>query len=232
MSLLLSSRWRIRHWGKLPYIINLGNLAVHTNKSISRSDALLSLASLFEFVQWIDYCYGANYEERSFNEANIPSEKVVLDEAKIKEKDSLIEQKDSEIEALRAKIAAMSDRLTADKDQHQGRRQFTPEDISEFHTRKKYIDVDLKLLGWTFGDDVREEVELYGMPNHEEKGYADYVLYGKDGLPLAIIEAKRTSKDPKIGTHQAKLYADCLREDDRQTADDVHHEWLRNQSMG
>jgi type I restriction enzyme R subunit len=197
-------------WGKLPYIINLGNLAVHTNKTVSRSDAILSLSSLFEFVQWIDYCYGANYEERHFIEENIPVDKVILDEKKIKEKDSLIEQKDSEIEALRTKIAAMSDRLTAEKDQHKVERQFKPEDISEFRTRKKYIDVELKLLGWIFGDDVREEVELYGMPNHEEKGYADYVLYGKDGLPLAIIEAKRTSKDPKIGTHQAKLYADCL----------------------
>ncbi|MFC3773741.1 DEAD/DEAH box helicase family protein [Paenibacillus sp. GCM10012303] len=197
-------------WGKLPYIIKLGNLAVHTDKAISRSDAVLSLSALFEFVQWLDYCYGANYEERHFAEENIPAEKVVLDEAKIKEKDSLIEQKDSEIEALRAKIAAMSDRLTADKEQHKEERHFKPEDISEFRTRKKYIDVDLKLLGWIFGDDVREEVELYGMPNHEEKGYADYVLYGKDGLPLAIVEAKRTSKDAKIGTHQAKLYADCL----------------------
>jgi type I restriction enzyme R subunit len=197
-------------WNKLPYIIKLGNLAVHTDKIISRSDAILSLSSLFEFVQWMDYCYGVNYEERHFDEGNIPVEKVIIDEARIKERDSLIEQKDSEIEALRAKIAAMSDRLTAEKAQHKEERHFTPEDISEFHTRKKYIDVDLKLLGWVFGDDVREEVELYGMPNHMEKGYADYVLYGKDGLPLAIIEAKRTSKDPKIGTQQAKLYADCL----------------------
>ena len=197
-------------WSKLPYIIKLGNLAVHTEKAISRSDAILSISSLFEFVQWIDYCYGANYEERHFDETHIPAEKVIIDEAKIKEKDSLIEQKDSEIEALRAKIAAMSDRLTADKEQHKEERQFTPEDISEFLTRKKYIDVDLKLLGWEFGDDVREEVELYGMPNNKGKGYADYVLYGKDGLPLALIEAKRTLKDPKIGTHQAKLYADCL----------------------
>ncbi|MGN7764870.1 DEAD/DEAH box helicase family protein [Paenibacillus sp. 22594] len=197
-------------WGKLPYIIKLGNMAVHTDKAVSPSDAVLSLAALFEFVQWLDYCYGVNYEERHFAEGNIPVEKVVLDEARIKEKDSLIEQKESEIEALRAQIAAMSDRLTADKEQHQEERHFTPEDISEFRTRKKYIDVDLKLLGWTLGDDVREEVELYGMPNNEGKGYADYVLYGKDGLPLAIIEAKRTSKDPKVGTHQAKLYADCL----------------------
>ncbi|MCQ2027227.1 DEAD/DEAH box helicase, partial [Clostridium butyricum] len=146
---------------------------------------------------------GSNYLERHFNEGSIPSEKVIIDEEKIKEKDS-------EIEALRAKIAAMSERLTADKEQHKEERKFTAKDISEFLTRKKYIDVDLKLLGWIFGDDVREEVELYGMPNTEGIGKADYVLYGKDGLPLAIIEAKRTSKDPKIGTHQAKLYADCL----------------------
>lgn len=197
-------------WNKLPYIIKLGNLAVHTEKAISRSDAILSLASLFEFVQWIDYCYGAHYEERSFEEAKIPGEKIIIDETKIKEKESLIEQKDSEIQFLRAQIAGLSSQLTADKQQHKEERQFNPEDISEFLTRKKYIDVDLKLLGWVFGDDVREEVELVGMPNPEGKGYADYVLYGKDGLPLAVIEAKRTSKDPKIGTQQAKLYADCL----------------------
>jgi len=197
-------------WNKLPYIINLGNLAVHTGKAISRSDAILSLASLFEFVQWLDYCYGANYIERHFDEGNIPAEKIFIDESKMKEHESLINQKNSEIEALSAKIAAMSERLTAGKEQHKEERHFTPGDISEFLTRKKYIDVDLKLLGWIFGDDVREEVELYGMPNNKGLGYADYVLYGKDGLPLALIEAKRTSKDPKTGTQQAKLYADCL----------------------
>ncbi|WP_407306130.1 DEAD/DEAH box helicase family protein [Desulfosporosinus sp. SB140] len=200
----------IQTWSKLPYIIKLGNLAVHTDKTISRSDTILSLSALFEFVQWIDYCYGANYIERHFEEGNIPSEKVILDEAKIKEKDSLIEQKDAEIEVLRAKIEAMSDRLTADKEQHKDERHFNPQDISEFFTRKKYIDVDLKLLGWVFDDDVIEEVPLYGMPNPAGEGRADYVLYGRDGLPLAIIEAKRTAKDPKIGTQQAKLYADCL----------------------
>jgi type I restriction enzyme R subunit len=197
-------------WGKLPYIIKLGNLAVHTDKAISRSDAVLSLSALFEFVEWIDYCYGTDYVERRFDEKKIPAVRVILDEAKIREKDSLIEQKDSEIEALRAKIAAMSEQLTAGKEQHKEERHFTSADISEFLTRKKYIDVDLKLLGWVFGDDVREEVELFGMPNNQEQGFADYVLYGKDGLPLAVIEAKRTSKDPKIGTQQAKLYADCL----------------------
>ncbi len=197
-------------WGKLPYIIKLGNLAAHTERAVSRSDAILSLSSLFEFIQWLDYCYGSNYEERQFDESKIPAEKVVIDEAAIKERDSLIEQKNSEIEALRAKIEAMSEQLTAAKPQYQQERHFTPVDISEFQTRKRYIDIDLKLLGWQFGEDVKEEVPLTGMPNYVGEGFADYVLYGRDMLPLAVVEAKRTSKDPRIGAEQAKLYADCL----------------------
>jgi type I restriction enzyme R subunit len=197
-------------WGKLPYIIKLGNLAVHTDKTIKQSEAVLSLSALFEFIQWLDYCYGSKYEERSFEEKRIPAEKVVLDEAAIKEKNSLLEQKDSEIEKLQAQIAAMSNKFTKEKETHREERNFSPDDLSEFQTRKIYIDVDLKLLGWSIGDDALEEVELFGMPNLHERGFADYVLYGKDGLPLAVIEAKRTSKDPKIGTQQAKLYADCL----------------------
>lgn len=199
-------------WNKLPYIIKLGNLAAHTGKTISRSDAILSLSSLFEFIQWIDYCYGTNYTERRFSEDKIPAEEVVLNEKQSREKDGLIEQKESEIDRLRSQIAAISSELTAKKKQYQQDRQFKPVDISEFATRKKYIDVDLRLLGWTFGDDAQEEVELRGMPTHDGKGFADYVLYGRNGLPLAVIEAKRTTKDPKTGTQQAKLYASCLEE--------------------
>lgn len=190
-------------WSKLPYIIKLGNLAVHTEKAISAGDAILSLRGLFEFIQWLDYCYGVNYSERQFDEGAIPLAAAIID-------DSILQQKDSEIERLLAQIAAMSGTLTAQKEQHKEEREFTAADISEYQTRKRYIDVDLKLLGWVFGEEVREEVELVGMPNAVGIGYADYVLYGKDGLPLAVIEAKRTSKDPKLGTHQAKLYADCL----------------------
>ncbi|MCL2859282.1 MAG: DEAD/DEAH box helicase family protein [Oscillospiraceae bacterium] len=82
--------------------------------------------------------------------------------------------------------------------------------ISEQQTRKQYIDLDLKLAGWDFDKNITEELELQGMPNNEEKGFADYVLFGNDGKPLAVVEAKRTSVDPKIGKQQVKLYADCL----------------------
>lgn len=201
-------------WGHLPLLIKIGNLAVHTSKRIEASDALVSLRSLFDFVEWIDYCYGSDYEERAFDENQIPKEKVVIDEKKIKQQESLIEQKDSEIQKLREQLEQMSAQITATKDQHKDERTFEPEDLSEFETRKKYIDVDLKMLGWSFSgpdQDVREEYEISDMDGHVgQRGFADYVLMGKDGLPLAVIEAKRTSKDPKIGKKQGSLYADAL----------------------
>ena len=201
-------------WGKLPFIIKLGNLAVHTERSVQPGDALASLRGLFEFVQWIDYCYGADYQERAFDENLVPTEKVVVDTQKIKEQESPLDEKEAEIAALRRQIEQMSAQYTAGKEQHQQERAFQPEDLSEFQTRKIYIDMDLKLMGWKFAGadaDVQEEYPVEGMAGVAgQMGYCDYVLFGKDGLPLAVVEAKRTSKDPNIGRKQAVLYANCL----------------------
>ena len=201
-------------WGKLPFIIKLGNLAVHTERSVQASDALASLQSLFEFIQWVDYCYGTDYEERKFDETLIPKEKVVVDTKKIKEQESLLGEKDAEIETLRKQIEKMSEQITAAKEQHQQDRTFVAADLSEFKTRKIYIDVDIKQMGWKFTGvdaDVQEEYPVEGMAGIiGQMGYVDYVLFGRDGLPLAVIEAKRSSKDPNIGRKQAVLYADCL----------------------
>lgn len=201
-------------WEKLPYIIKLGNLAVHTEKAISPSNVLLSLRGLFEFVQWIDYCYGSNYVERHFAESDIPAEKIIVDTEKVKTQEALLVAKDDEIKRLREQIAKMSTQYTSEKAEHKESRHFTSEDISEFATRKNYIDVDLQLMGWTLAGtdmDVSQEYVVNDMNNISgQKGRVDYVLWGRDGLPLAIIEAKRTSKDPKVGKAQAVLYADCL----------------------
>lgn len=81
---------------------------------------------------------------------------------------------------------------------------------TEHETRQQYIDAMLRDAGWVRGRDWMEEVELQGMPNQAQVGFADYVLYGDNGKPLAVIEAKRTSVDPAKGRQQAKLYADLL----------------------
>lgn len=201
-------------WGKLPFIAKLGNEAVHTGHNIQKGDALLCLQSLFEFVQWIDYCYGTAYQERKFDPARIPAEKIAVDVKKIKEQESLLDEKQAEIEKLRKQIEEMSARFTAEKDQHKKERTFQSEDLSEFATRKRFIDVDLREMGWKLEGvdaDVQVEYEVDGMAGKAgQKGYADYVLFGKDGLPLAVVEAKRASKDPNNGSKQAVLYADCL----------------------
>lgn len=91
--------------------------------------------------------------------------------------------------------------------------------MSEANTRKLYIDLYLKEAGW----DVMEkenipshskagiEIEVEGMPNSKGLGYCDYVLYGKDGRPLAIVEAKKTSVEPEKGRHQVELYGECMK---------------------
>ena len=201
-------------WGKLPYIVKLGNLAVHTQRSVSKSDALASLQALFEFIQWLDYCYGADYEERTFDPAQIPAEKQAVDEAKLRQQESLLDEKEAEIQALRQQVAQLSAQYTAQKEQHKQQRTFTPDDLTEFETRKKFIDVDLKEMGWQFDGpeaDVQEEYPVENMAGVVgQPGFVDYVLFGKDGLPLAVIEAKRTSRDPNDGRTQAVQYADCL----------------------
>lgn len=209
-------RFAVDHntWGKLPFIIKLGNLAVHTGRSVQAADALASLRALFEFVQWIDYCYGSDYRERVFDETLIPTEKIVVDTRKIREQESLLGEKEAQIKALRRQIEQMSAQYTAQKEQHKQERTFEAEDLSEFRTRKTYIDVDMKEMGWKFSGtdaDVQEEYPVDGMAGVVgQTGFVDYVLFGKDGLPLALVEAKRTSRDPNTGRRQALLYADCL----------------------
>ena len=201
-------------WKKLPPIIKLGNTAVHSDQAIDASEALCSLKGLFEFVEWIDYCYGENYIERHFDEKLIPIQKVEIDTKKIKEQESLLGEKDTEIQRLQEELKKMANDLMLSKLQNQQTRTFTPDDLSEYGTRKQYIDIDLKELGWQFDgpdQDVWQEYPVDTMNGIAgNTGYIDYVLFGKDGLPLAVIEAKRTSKDPNVGRKQAALYADCL----------------------
>ncbi|HAT4208814.1 TPA: DEAD/DEAH box helicase family protein [Clostridium perfringens] len=195
----------------IKYIVKLGNVAVHTNKPITRGEAVLALHNLHQFVSWIDYCYANEYTARDFDENELhdgdnkrtrPEELKDLYE-KLSSKDRKLEELINENEELR-KLR------TEKRKENTENNHFKVDDISEAETRRRYIDVELKLSGWTFGKDVGIEVEIPGMPNNSGVGFADYVLYGDNGKPLAVVEAKRTSVDEKKGEQQAKLYADCL----------------------
>ena len=85
-------------------------------------------------------------------------------------------------------------------------------DYDEADTRRLFIDLLLLEAGWEVGKNAGIEVPVLGMPNEKGEGFVDYVLWGVDGKPLAVVEAKRSLKDPDVGQQQAKLYADCLEE--------------------
>ena len=196
---------------QIEYIIKLGNYAVHNNKKISREEAILALRYLYNFMQWIAYCYSDNFEEKEFDETILPTQSLNI--LTVKERENLyeeLEKKDKKLEETRKENEELRAKLTEKREKAKENYTFEVKDISEYETRKKYIDLELKLAGWDFETNITEELKLYGMPNNKNEGYADYVLFGKNGLPLAVVEAKRTSVYPRVGQNQAKLYADCI----------------------
>lgn len=201
-------------FGKIKGIVAFGNIAVHTSKIVPPAFAVQSLKSLFEFIQWVDYSYGSDYQARTFDEQRIPKTHVSLDMQKIRAQESLLGEKDAEIERLRQQLAELADKYTGAKERNRQSRTITMEDLSEFSTRKIYIDAMLLGMDWELegpDSDVSQEYEVEGMAGVPgQKGYADYVLWGRDGKPLAVVEAKKACKDPNTGRTQAKLYADCL----------------------
>ncbi len=194
----------------MTYIIKLGNFSVHSNRKVTRKEAVLCLKYLFDFMDWIAYYYDSNYIETKFDEGKLPGESSAnLKKEEREELENKLVEKDEKIEKILKENEELREKLTKQRTSKKTAYNFKVSDISEFETRKQFIDLDLKIAGWD-STNIREEVEVKGMPNTQEAGYVDYVLYGENGKPLAVVEAKRTSKDAKIGQQQAKLYADCL----------------------
>lgn len=195
----------------LKYTIHLGNVAVHTNSNIKRDEAIIALRDLFEFCDWIDYSYSKEYEERAFDESILSSgdeKRVKADELKALYDD--LSSKDRQLAEVLKENEELRKQMAAERKRHIQTREFRVDTISEAETRKKYIDVALREAGWVIGGNCTVEEPVTGMPNSTGTGYVDYVLWGKDNLPLAVVEAKKASVDTMVGSQQAKLYADCI----------------------
>ena len=189
-------------WLRMDFIRKMGNNAAHESKKISEEQAELCLENLFYFLDFVAYCYAEKYTERKFDRE--------LLELTPQEAISFVPNADIDIQQLMDENKALKENLTTLRAERQQTYVPKPLDISEYKTRKIYIDTMLEDAGWVECKDWRNEVELPGMPNKSEAGYADYVLYGDDGRVLAVIEAKRTCVDVAKGRQQAKLYADLI----------------------
>lgn len=188
---------------RMDFIRKTGNAAAHAGRKITREQAALCLENLFIFLDFVAYCYADDYREGTFDasllEREAPAAAPVIDT-----------ETERKLEELMQENAALREELTARRAEQQQTYVPKPLDISEYKTRKLYIDAMLEDAGWTEGKNWINEYEISGIPNKSEVGYADYVLTGDDGRVLAVIEAKRTCVDAAKGRQQAKLYADLI----------------------
>lgn len=207
-------------FSKVRVIVTLGNRAVHSHKPIAPADAAVALRELFHVAYWLARTYARVAKPApglAFNPAALPkatpapkqtAEQLQKLESDLRQRDEklavLLADKsalDGELKRLRAEVAAAKKAAEAQPDTH---------DYSETETRDYFIDLLLKEAGWALDRPQDREFEVAGMPNNKGIGFVDYVLWGDDGKPLGLVEAKRTRRDPRVGQQQAKLYADCL----------------------
>ena len=214
-----------------------GNNAAHFGNRINSKEALISIRYIYDFTKWLAQTYSAEIPVLPgvFNEAFIPKlgEKQRLLKEQQQEQEKAYQQLQEQIAKLQKEKEAILEKAQESevtlvalqqqtqqavvklKKQKQERLKPLPTEFTEAQTRQHLIDVDLKEAGWSNLSIGRElEYPVVGMPltadNPKGNGFIDYVLWDDNGKPLAIIEAKRTTKDIEVGKHQASLYANCL----------------------
>ncbi len=207
-----------------------GNRARHESKAPSKLEAVEIVSALFQFCLWLASTYGratkpdptvrfnphklldaGKTEQASLRERQELEEMLERETAELAAAQKRLAESTRTADELSAELAKLRAEVAAAK--QQAAETIPPEayDWSEADTRRFKIDALLAEAGWTdliAGHDT--EYEVHGMPSGSGVGYVDYVLWGADGLPLAVVEAKKALADPKVGEQQARLYADCL----------------------
>ena len=212
---------------KLTLIRKAGNNAVHNTVNPTVQGAEIVLRELHHVCYWLARNYAKNGSQLPPSLAFEPSqlapapkapaprqspEQLQKLEAELKDKDAALANAAAENADLAQQLKELQDAIAEAKRQNQS----VPDrhDYDEALTRSHLIDLDLNEAGWPLDNSADREFPVDTMPTSSGtlsgNGRIDYVLWGADGLPLAVVEAKRTTKDPHVGKQQAKLYADCL----------------------
>ena len=188
-------------WKRLEFIRRVSSTVNNTAKMVTFDQAELCLENLFIFFDFLSCCYSVDYEEREFNPELLKdgsSESIVPEYA------------DTSLEALITENKEHRNEYTVRRSIQAKNYVPKPLNLSEFKTRKIYIDSMLIDAGWTENKDWINEYPLTGMPNPSGEGFADYVLFDDAHQILAVIEAKKTCVDVSKGRQQAILYANSL----------------------
>jgi type I restriction enzyme R subunit len=212
-------------FNKFKLVQRAGNAAVHSERKVAAADAAQAVRELHHILYWFYRTYSREPQatNQTFDPALIPAPVDTAQQSakQLKALHEQLEKQDREAAAalagrerqnaaLREELKALQAQVAALKTQHA--KQPDSHDYSEAQTRKYLIDQLLREAGWDPEGTNVAEYEVTGMPNNKGVGYVDYVLWGDNGLPLAVVEAKRTTVEPQSGRQQAVLYADCLQQ--------------------
>lgn len=211
----------------IKFIHRLGNIAVHGDENISTEEGLKATVALHQFLGWMARVYtrgGAKPDQFQItwlpkSEPDTPQ----LSKQQIEKIQADLAVKDEAAAAAQAKLSQTETELAALKEQlallqevkETNKKTIGSGEYTESQTRELIIDVMLRESGWNPKAENVEEYEVLDcMPTATGEctgtGYVDYVLWGDNKKPLALVEAKRTRSDAKVGKRQAELYADCL----------------------
>ena len=212
---------------KAKIVKDLGNGAVHDNRPVTADKAVVAVRELFHLGYWLVRTYGRGQKpaaDLAFTAAALPKtaliethrlEKLKEIEAQHKVAEEARQQAEqerlrdaSERARLEAELAAVQAEIARIKAANQARPD--AHDYNETETRDAFIDLLLREAGWTLDQARDTEFPVTGMPNNTGEGFVDYVLWGDDGKPLGLVEAKRARRDAREGQRQAELYADAL----------------------
>ncbi|OJY72334.1 MAG: restriction endonuclease subunit R [Rhodospirillales bacterium 70-18] len=206
---------------KARFLKDAGNKGVHGDKPFTESEARMAVQELFHVAFWLarSYARGAKPADGlAFDPAKLPRPmaqiaRLTMDQLRKREEELRAKDEklaeilgdrahlDAELQRLREEVAAARAANAARPDTH---------DYGEAATRDHFIDLLLREAGWNPDGPNVAEYEVIGMPYGTGQGFVDYVLWGDDGKPLALVEAKATRHSALKGQQQAKLYADCL----------------------
>ena len=186
---------------RMDFIRKIGNEGTHNARKITEEQAMLCLENLHIFFDFVSYCYADNYVEQSFDRSLMTKEVELPKTPEISNID---------LDKLMAENASLRASLTEQREEKIQSYVTKPLELSEYSTRKIYIDDILLDAGWREGSDWLNEVKLKGLPTKSGEGFADYVLYDSVNRPIAVVEAKRTCVDVVAGRKQASDYADAI----------------------
>ncbi|MGW0007337.1 DEAD/DEAH box helicase family protein [Nocardia grenadensis] len=209
---------------KMDVVRRRGNIAVHRPGEVPAQDAVSAVGELFHVLYWLGRTYARTEDAKPFDGQRfdtsliprpVPAEVRRKKYAEVQQMAAEFAKQQAELAAERRQRKELDDevkRLRAEVKKAKADNATVPDhhDYSEAQTRTQLIDLLLQEVGWALDGPDDREYPVTGMPTDSGKGKVDYVLWDDNGKPLAVVEAKRTSKSVESGKYQASLYADAL----------------------